>query len=48
MKKLQIESTDEVLYLQIREILIESRKKVYNTANNIMVDAYWKIGKKII
>lgn len=30
------------------EILITARKKVYQTANFAMVEAYWSIGKSII
>ena len=35
-------------YKDIREIIIESRNRVYNFANNTIVNAYWEIGKRIV
>jgi len=35
-------------YKQIKEILENARKQVYQTANTAMVFAYWQIGKKIV
>ena len=39
---------DKEFYTQIKEILLEARHKVYQTANFEMVLAYWKIGKSIV
>ena len=36
------------LYCFTRDLIIEARKKVFQTANSIMVETYWKIGRKII
>lgn len=35
-------------YNEIKQILISARNKVYQTANFVMVEAYWNIGKSII
>lgn len=39
---------DNKLYLYSRDLIIDSRKKVYQTANFAMVETYWKIGEKIV
>ena len=39
---------DQEFYSQIKEILLEARHRVYQTANFEMVLAYWKIGKSIV
>ena len=36
------------LYEFSRELIINSRKLVYHTANFAMVETYWQIGKKIV
>ena len=36
------------IYNSIRETLMVARKKVYTTANFVMVEAYWNIGKQIV
>lgn len=36
---------DQEFYSQIKEILLDARHRVYQTANFEMVLAYWKIGK---
>ena len=33
---------------EIKEILQNARQKAYNTVNSIMVEAYWKIGRRIV
>lgn len=36
------------LYIQIKEILENARKKTYKAINFAMVEAYWEIGKRIV
>lgn len=36
------------IYKTVKEILEISRKKAYTAVNNIMVEAYWNIGKIIV
>ncbi len=36
------------VYTEIKNILNTARNKVYQTANFVMVKAYWNIGKLII
>ena len=36
------------LYEFSRDLIINSRKLVYHTANFVMVETYWQIGKKIV
>ena len=36
------------LYKFSRNLIINSRKLVYHTANFTMVETYWQIGKKIV
>ncbi|WP_158276169.1 DUF1016 N-terminal domain-containing protein [Brumimicrobium oceani] len=38
----------EKLYTEISSIITEARNKVYKSANSEMVNAYWKIGKRIV
>ena len=33
---------------EVKEILKNARQKAYNTINSVMVEAYWKIGKRIV
>ena len=42
------EFMDQEFYSQIKEILLDARHRVYQTANFEMVLAYWKIGKSIV
>ena len=42
------EFMDQEFYSQIKEILLNARHRVYQTANFEMVLAYWKIGKSIV
>ena len=37
-----------IMYFEIKNILNIARNKVYKTANFVMVEAYWNIGKSII
>ena len=39
---------DMKIYETVKEILKSSQNRSYITVNNIMVDAYWNIGKIII
>lgn len=39
---------DQKFYEEIRIILLEARKKVYQVANFAMVEAYWNVGKRIV
>ena len=39
---------DSNLYEFSRDLIINSRKVVFQTANFVMVETYWKIGEKII
>ena len=39
---------EQQFYQQIKHILLEARNKVYQTANFVMVEAYWNIGKSIV
>ena len=36
------------LYKDIKLILHTARKKTYNTINSTMIEAYWKIGQRIV
>jgi predicted nuclease of restriction endonuclease-like (RecB) superfamily len=36
------------LYAFSRELIVNARKMVYHTANFVMVETYWQIGKKIV
>ncbi len=36
------------LFIRIRKILEEARKKVYRTANTEMLSAYWNVGREIM
>ncbi len=33
---------------EVKEILKSARQKAYNTINSVMVEAYWKIGRRIV
>ncbi|MFT4104378.1 MAG: PDDEXK nuclease domain-containing protein [Lacrimispora sp.] len=39
---------EQKFYEEIKQILLEARHKVYQTANFAMVEAYWNIGKNIV
>ena len=43
-----LETTDNIIYGQIREILTAARAKAYSAVNFAMVEAYWLIGKQIV
>jgi len=36
------------LYVFARDLIIEARKKVHQTANFTMIETYWQIGKKYL
>ena len=41
-------STTERFLTDIREILVNARKRAYSSVNTLMVQAYWKIGQRIV
>ncbi len=41
-------ATDEALFIAIRAILTEARRKAATSINFIMVEAYWRIGQQIV
>jgi predicted nuclease of restriction endonuclease-like (RecB) superfamily len=41
-------NNDNLIYDQIKEILITARAKAYSAVNFAMVEAYWLIGKQIV
>lgn len=44
-----MEEIKKVSYIEdIKEILRNSKNKIYNSVNSIMLESYWKIGKRII
>lgn len=43
-----VDGSLESLYADIRARLLESRLKVYRTANTVMVQTYWEIGRIIV
>ena len=48
--KQEIINTNEInnLYVNIKELIEESRNRVYKTVNIEMINLYWNIGKMII
>jgi len=45
---LSLNSNDNQIYGQIKEILTTARAKAYSAVNFAMVEAYWLIGKQIV
>lgn len=43
-----LEVQEKIIFQEIKEILQESKNKVYKVANNAMVEAYWNIGRVIV
>ena len=43
-----LEIQEKVIFEEVKKILQEARNKVYKTANNAMVEAYWNIGRIIV
>ncbi len=41
-------SHSDLLYAEIKAILLEARQSVYHAVNSVMVIAYWEIGKRIV
>lgn len=39
---------EQQFYEKIKRILLEVKNKVYQTANFVMVETYWNIGKRIV
>ncbi len=48
MNNKNLTNPESTFYDDIRAILVEARKKTYSAINKAMVDAYWKIGKRIV
>ncbi|HDV7284132.1 TPA: hypothetical protein RJ191_001015 [Mannheimia haemolytica] len=46
MKIMQLTSNQYIN--DIKHILLSSRPKVYQAVNSTMVEAYWKIGERIV
>jgi hypothetical protein len=46
--KLGLTNDSENLYEFSRDLILSSRKFVYQAANFVMVETYWRIGKKIV
>ncbi len=47
-KPVPYDNNFEKVYEDIRNIIIEARKKVYKTVNFTMVMAYWETGRRIV
>ena len=43
-----IELNDNVLFSEIKEIILQSRQRVFRMANSVLLETYWQIGKTII
>ena len=43
-----LEIQEKVIFEEVKKGLQEARNKVYKTANNAMVEAYWNIGRIIV
>lgn len=41
-------TTDDEFFRSVREILAEARRKAASSVNFIMVEAYWRIGRRIV
>lgn len=41
-------TTDDAFFRSVREILAEARRKAASNINFIMVEAYWRIGRRIV
>lgn len=43
-----LEIQEKVIFEEVKKILQEARNKIYKTANNAMLEAYWNIGRIIV
>ncbi len=43
-----LEIQEKVIFEEVKKILQEARNKIYKTANNALVEAYWNIGRIIV
>ena len=43
-----LSTTDDSFFRSVREILAEARRKAASNINFIMVEAYWRIGRRIV
>ncbi|GHU73357.1 hypothetical protein FACS189413_17660 [Bacteroidia bacterium] len=48
VQKKDFTESNNDLYAFSRDLILNARKLVYNTANFVMVETYWQIGKKIV
>ena len=46
-KALLAENAQEAVYQTVREYVIAARKQIYAAVNEVMVNAYWRIGRQI-
>jgi len=45
--KNELDSSGNIVYQNIRTVLVTARQKVYSAINSAMVEAYWEIGRQI-
>lgn len=43
-----MEIQEKVIFEEVKKVLQEAKQKAYKTVNNVMVDAYWNIGRIIV
>jgi len=43
-----LEIQEKIIFEEVKKILQEARNKVYKATNNVMVEAYWNIGRIIV
>ena len=43
-----LEPSENMVYQNIRTVLVAARQKVYSAINSAMVGAYWEIGRQIM
>ena len=43
-----MENSIESLYLNIRSVLMEARKRVYRITNSTIIESYWEVGRMIV
>lgn len=45
---LQGDGQEERLFLQIKQMLDDARKRIAHTVNSVTIEAYWQVGKYIV
>jgi hypothetical protein len=40
--------SEQKYIIEIKQILSDARKKAYSAVNTVMVEAYWRIGERIV